>query len=157
MNCPEMDSSTADDSWMGLALGEAERARSEGEVPVGAVAVLDGRIVASDHNRSIQRCDPTAHAEILVLRSAGRALSNYRLGGLELYVTLEPCAMCTGALVWGRVARLIYGATDAKAGAVDSRARLLEPGLFNHPVAVTGGVRAGECRRILQEFFAARR
>jgi tRNA(adenine34) deaminase len=146
-----------DEEWMAIALEEARLARTEGEVPIGAVAVLQGQLLARDHNRSIQLCDPSAHAEILVVRTAGSRLSNYRLGGVELYVTLEPCAMCAGALIWGRVARLVYGATDEKAGAVVSRTRLLNPGLFNHTVEVTAGVRAEECRRILRDFFEARR
>ncbi len=146
-----------DESWMKVALEEAHCAREEGEVPIGAVAVLEGRLLARDHNRSIQSCDPTAHAEMLVLRAAGAGLSNYRLAGLELYVTLEPCAMCAGALIWGRVSRLVYGAPDAKAGAVVSRVDLLQPGLFNHSVSITAGVLEPECRRILQEFFAERR
>jgi tRNA(adenine34) deaminase len=146
-----------DEDWMAIALEEAELARTEGEVPIGAVAVFEGRLLARDHNRSIQLCDPSAHAEIQVLRTAGSRLSNYRLAGVELYVTLEPCAMCAGALVWSRVSRLIYGASDEKAGAVASRAELLKPGLFNHTVAVTAGVCVEECRRLLQEFFAERR
>ncbi len=157
MGFSEMDLPTTDDDWMAIALEEAERAREEGEVPVGAVAVLEGRLVARDHNRSIQLSDPSAHAEMLVLREAGARLSNYRLSGLELYATLEPCAMCAGAMIWGRVARLIYGTADEKAGAVASRARLLEPGLFNHTVAVTPGVGGEACRRVLREFFADRR
>ena len=146
-----------DEDWMAIALEEAELARTEGEVPIGAVAVFEGRLLARDHNRSIQLCDPSAHAEIQVLRTAGSRLSNYRLAGVELYVTLEPCAMCAGALIWSRVSRLIYGASDEKAGAVASRAELLKPGLFNHTVAVTAGVCVEECRRLLQEFFAERR
>jgi tRNA(adenine34) deaminase len=146
-----------DEDWMAIALEEAELARTEGEVPIGAVAVFEGRLLVRDHNRSIQLCDPSAHAEIQVLRTAGSRLSNYRLAGVELYVTLEPCAMCAGALIWSRVSRLIYGASDEKAGAVASRAELLKPGLFNHTVAVTAGVRVEECRRLLQEFFAERR
>ncbi len=146
-----------DEDWMAIALEEAELARTEGEVPIGAVAVFEGRLLVRDHNRSIQLCDPSAHAEIQVLRTAGSRLSNYRLAGVELYATLEPCAMCAGALIWSRVSRLIYGASDEKAGAVASRAELLKPGLFNHTVAVTAGVCVEECRRLLHEFFAERR
>lgn len=146
-----------DGHWMGLALEEAAQAAAADEVPVGAVAVLDDECVARDHNRSLQLRDPTAHAEILVLREAGRVLDNYRLGGLALYVTLEPCAMCAGALIWGRVQRLIFGAADEKAGAVRSRLRVLEPGLFNHHVEVTAGVREEESRHLMREFFEARR
>lgn len=146
-----------DEEWMAIALEEAGLASAEGEVPVGAAAVFEGRLLARDHNRSIQLCDPSAHAEILVLRTAGSSLCNYRLTGVELYVTLEPCAMCAGAMIWGRVASLVYGAADEKAGAVVSRVRLLNPGLFNHTVSVKAGVRAEECRQILHEFFAERR
>ena len=142
------------DRWMGVALAEARQAAREGEVPVGAVVVHDGELLARDHNRSIQRSDPTAHAEILVLRRAGELLSNYRLTGSELYVTLEPCAMCAGALVWARVKRLFYAAPDPKAGAVSSRAGLLKPGLFNHSPEVVSGVREAEARRLLQDFFS---
>ena len=142
------------DRWMGVALDEARLAAREGEVPVGAVVVHEGELLARDHNRSIQRSDPTAHAEILVLRRAGELLSNYRLNGTSLYVTLEPCAMCAGALVWARVGRLVYAASDLKAGAVSSRVDLLEPGLFNHSPEVVAGVREAEARQLLQEFFA---
>ena len=142
------------DRWMGVALEEARQAAREGEVPVGAVVVHEGELLARDHNRSIQRSDPTAHAEILVLRRAGELRSNYRLNGTDLVVTLEPCAMCAGALVWARVGRLVYAASDPKAGAVSSRARLLEPGLFNHAPEVVPGVRETEARQLLQDFFS---
>jgi tRNA(adenine34) deaminase len=142
---------------MDIALREADRAGQRGEVPVGAVAVLNGRLVARNHNRSLELSDPCAHAEILVLRSAGQILQNYRLKGLELFVTIEPCAMCAGALIWARVSRLVYGAADTKSGAVQSLAHLLEPGRFNHSVDVTSGIRQQQCRQILQEFFATRR
>ena len=144
----------AADRWMEVALEEARKAAREGEVPVGAVVVRDGELLARDHNRSIQRSDPTAHAEILVLRRAGELLSNYRLTGTDLYVTLEPCAMCAGALVWARVERLFYAAPDLKAGAVSSRAALLKPGLFNHSPEVFPGIREAEARRLLQDFFS---
>lgn len=142
------------DRWMEVALEEARQAAREGEVPVGAVVVLEGELLARDHNRSIQRSDPTAHAEILVLRRAGKLLSNYRLTGSDLYVTLEPCAMCAGALVWARVDRLFYAAPDLKAGAVSSRVGLLQPGLFNHSPEVVSGVREAAARRLLQDFFS---
>ena len=116
--------------------------------------VHHGELLARDHNRSIQRSDPTAHAEILVLRRAGELLSNYRLTGSDLYVTLEPCAMCAGALVWARVERLFYAAPDLKAGAVSSRVGLLKPGLFNHCPEVVPGVREAEARQLLQDFFS---
>ena len=142
---------------MKLALEEAHKAAQEQEVPVGAVAVLDGELVAQEHNRSIQLHDPTGHAEILVLREAGQKLSNYRLKNLEIYVTLEPCAMCAGALLWARIQRLVFGARDEKAGAVFSKASLLSEGRFNHTVQVVEGILAQPSRELLQEFFAKRR
>jgi tRNA(adenine34) deaminase len=145
------------DKWMRIALEEAAQAGIEGEVPIGAVAVLDDRIIARDHNRSIQLHDATAHAEILVLREAGRILSNYRLNGLALYVTVEPCVMCCGALIWTRISRLVFGTRDEKAGAACSRVSLLEPGLFNHTLEVEEGEMAEECREILRAFFRERR
>lgn len=146
-----------DEYWMSLALREAQKALQEGEVPIGAVAVFDGEMVAADHNRSIQLHDPTGHAEILVLRAAGVLKANYRLLGLELFVTLEPCAMCAGALLWARVGRLVYGATDKKSGAVESKVSLLASGLFNHSVSYRSGVLKKPCLGILQDFFSARR
>lgn len=155
---PPRDEADADlERWMKVALEEARRAAEEGEVPIGAVAVLAGETLARSHNRSVQLSDPTAHAEILALREAGRALGNYRLGGVHLYVTVEPCAMCAGALIWSRVERLVYGAPDEKAGAVVSTADLLRPGRFNHTVAVRAGVLERECREVIQDFFRARR
>ena len=142
---------------MQLALEEAGKAAQEEEVPVGAVAVLEGELVARDHNRSIQLHDPTGHAEILVLRQAGQKLSNYRLKNLEIYVTLEPCAMCAGALLWARIQQLVFGARDEKAGAVFSKSSLLTEGRFNHTVQIVEGILAEPSREILQEFFAARR
>ena len=142
---------------MSLAIEEAEKAAIEGEVPVGAVAVFEDRLIASDHNRCIQLQDATAHAEILVLRAAGAVLSNYRLNGVEVYTTLEPCPMCCGALIWARVSRLVFATHDAKAGAVSSKAALLEPGLFNHTVETVAGVMAEESREMLRRFFAERR
>ena len=149
---------TADDTgFMDLALGEADRAAAAGEVPVGAVVVLDGRVLARGHNAPISRRDPTAHAEIVALRAAAQELGNYRLSGVTLYSTVEPCAMCCGAIVQARVARLVYGAADPKAGAVESLFRLLQDARLNHRVAVTAGVRADECGSRLSEFFRRRR
>ncbi len=142
---------------MTLALEEAHKAAQEQEVPVGAVAVLEGELVAREHNRSIQLHDPTGHAEILVLREAGQKLSNYRLKNLEIYVTLEPCAMCAGALLWARIQQLVFGARDEKAGAVFSKASLLSEGRFNHTVQVVEGILAQPSRELLQEFFTDRR
>jgi len=142
---------------MQLALEEARKAAQEEEVPVGAVAVLEGELVAREHNRNIQLHDPTGHAEILVLRQAGQKLSNYRLKNLEIYVTLEPCAMCAGALLWARIQQLVFGARDEKAGAVFSKASLLSEGRFNHTVQVVEGILAQPSRELLHEFFADRR
>ena len=146
-----------DRRWMRAALGAAVEASVLGEVPVGAVAVLDDELVSVSYNLSIREVDPTAHAEIVALRRAARRLGNYRLNGLELYVTVEPCLMCVGALIWARVARLVFGTRDEKAGAVVSRMAAAEPGLWNHRFEFTEGVEAEDCRRLLQEFFAARR
>ena len=151
-------SADADDAGcMALALEEARRAESDGEVPIGALVVLDGRIVGRGRNQVIAASDPTAHAEILALREAAAALGNYRLTGATLYVTLEPCAMCCGAAVNARVARVVYGATDPKAGAAQSLYRLLEDRRLNHRASVTGGVLQRECGAILGEFFQKRR
>jgi tRNA(adenine34) deaminase len=146
-----------DELYMRRALQLAACGEAEGEVPVGAVVVHEGRVVAEAWNRPISLCDPTAHAEILALRAAGQALENYRLPGAALYVTLEPCAMCAGAMVHARIARLVYGAADPRVGAVDSHADLLRAAGLNHRVEVTGGVLASECSAMLQAFFRARR
>jgi tRNA(adenine34) deaminase len=146
-----------DEHWMGLALEEAARGAQAGEVPVGAVVVLDGRLLGSGHNAPIKDCDPTAHAEMVALRAAAREAGNYRLIGATLYATIEPCAMCCGAAIHARVARLVYGADDAKAGAVRSVHRLLDDARLNHQVAVTAGVRATECGARLSDFFRAKR
>lgn len=148
----------ADDGrFMDVALTEADLAAAAGEVPVGAVVVLDGRVLARGHNASIAQRDPTAHAEIVALRAAARTLGNYRLSGVTLYSTVEPCAMCCGAAVHARIARLVYGALDPKAGAVQSLFRLLEDARLNHRVGVTAGVRAAECGSRLSEFFRTKR
>jgi tRNA(adenine34) deaminase len=146
-----------DRRWMQHALTLAEQAKSEGEVPVGAVLVQDDVIVAEGWNQPIGSHDPTAHAEVVALRAAGRALHNYRFTGTTLYVTLEPCLMCVGAIVHARVARLVFGAHDPKSGAVESVCRAFElPGL-NHRVTATGGVLAEACGDLLKAFFHARR
>lgn len=139
------------------ALAQAEASRQDGEVPVGAVVVLDGTIVGSGRNRVIRLSDPTAHAEIVALREASRTIGNYRLIGATVYSTIEPCAMCAGALVHARVARLVYGAKDPKAGAVETQFGICTAGFLNHQVSVEGGVLEGECRRVLQSFFLDRR
>jgi tRNA(adenine34) deaminase len=140
--------------YMGLALAEARKALELGEVPVGAVVVQeDGEVLASAHNRRETEKDPTAHAEVLALRQAARKLNTWRLDKVTLYVTLEPCPMCAGALVQARVRRLVYGAPDVRAGAVDSVFHLVEHPSLNHRVEVISGVREEECRSLLQEFF----
>jgi tRNA(adenine34) deaminase len=146
-----------DAHWMGLALEEAARAARLGEVPVGAVVVEGGRLIGRGHNAPIARHDPTAHAEVLALRAAAEATGNYRLTGATLYVTIEPCVMCCGAAVHARVARLVYGADDPKAGAVRSLHRLLDDPRLNHRVEVTAGARAEECGAQLRAFFRAKR
>lgn len=147
----------SDEYWMTQALAEAETAAGHGEVPVGAVLVLDDELIGAGWNQPIGRHDPSAHAEVMALRAAGERLGNYRLAQAALYVTLEPCLMCVGALVHARVARVVYGAADPKSGAVDTCCRGFElPGL-NHRVAVTAGVMQDECGELLRRFFRARR
>ena len=153
----DVEDEKPDELWMRAALEEAEKAVVEDEVPIGAVLVLHGEIIAIDHNRTIQTNDPTAHAEILVLREAARISDNYRLNDATLYVTIEPCVMCSGALIWSRIRRLVYGARDEKGGGVESKAHLLTPGRFNHNIEITGGICADQCRLIMREFFSARR
>lgn len=147
----------ADNYWMDRALQLAVMARDAGEVPVGAVMVLDGSEIGAGFNAPITGCDPTAHAEIQALRSAARRVGNYRLPGATLYVTLEPCTMCVGAIVHGRISRLVYGAAEPKAGAVASARQTLHDKHFNWQVDVTAGVLATECSEIIQRFFASRR
>jgi tRNA(adenine34) deaminase len=142
---------------MRRALQLAERAAAEGEVPVGAVVVMDGRIVGQGFNRPIRAQDPTAHAEIVALRSAAAQVGSYRLTGADLYVTIEPCLMCAGALVHARIARLVFGAREPRAGAVVSMLRALELPHINHRVEVVEGVLAEEASALLRAFFAARR
>lgn len=146
-----------DEIWMLEALRGARRALEAGEVPVGAVVVCGGKIVGRGFNRNVSDFDPTAHAEVLALRDAGRTIGNHRLGNCDLFVTIEPCAMCAGALVHARVQRLVYGADDPKAGAVHSVLRVLNHPALNHRIGVRGGVLAGSCSEILQEFFRSRR
>jgi tRNA(adenine34) deaminase len=143
--------------FMRAALDLASEAAAAGEVPVGAVVVKDGEIIGRGYNRPITTSDPTAHAEIIALREAARSLGNYRLTGCEIYVTLEPCAMCVGAMVHARLARVVYGAADPKTGACGSIVDL--PGLatFNHHGRFEGGILADECSGVLKRFFAERR
>jgi tRNA(adenine34) deaminase len=146
-----------DTQYMREALQQAEAAREQGEVPVGAVLVSGGRIVARAANRPITACDPTAHAEVEVLRAGGKALGSYRLGGSVLYVTLEPCLMCAAAIVHARVQRVVFGAWDPRAGAAGSMLDAFALPGMNHRVDVFGGVLAEECGALLKDFFAARR
>jgi tRNA(adenine34) deaminase len=147
----------SDELWMKEALRCARRALDVGEVPVGAVVVHDGRIVGRGFNRNIIDHDPSAHAEMIALREAGAALGNHRLGACDVFATIEPCAMCAGALVHARIWRLVYGADDAKAGAVHSVMQVVNHPSLNHSMEVRGGVLAGECAALLQDFFKARR
>jgi tRNA(adenine34) deaminase len=151
------DSLAKDSDFMYAALEEAHAAAARGEVPVGAVVVVDGRIVARAGNCTISDCDPSAHAEIIAMREAAKVIGNYRLLGASLYVTIEPCAMCAGAMIQARIARLIYGADDPKAGAVRSGFSILDSPRLNHRVEVTSGVLASDALALLQDFFAARR
>ena len=146
-----------DQDFMLAALEQARKARAAGEVPVGAVVVQDGLIVATGFNAPISGHDPTGHAEILALRNAATRLGNYRLPGCKLYVTLEPCVMCVGAILHARIARLIYGAADPKAGACGSVVDLFSEPRLNHHAGVTAGVMADECAALLREFFAGKR
>jgi tRNA(adenine34) deaminase len=154
---PMREATSRHELFMRAALEEARAAAAAGEVPVGAVVVLDGRVVGRGHNRPIAESDPTAHAEIEALRAAGRGVGNYRLADAALYVTVEPCLMCAGACLHARVGELVFGAADDKAGAVVSQARVLDGPAWNHRVRVTGGVLAAEARDLLQAFFRTRR
>jgi tRNA(Arg) A34 adenosine deaminase TadA len=147
----------SDEDYMNEALALAAAAAREGEVPVGALLVVAGEVIARAANAPILQNDPTAHAEILALREAGRSLGNYRLPGATLYVTLEPCAMCAAAMVHARIERLVFGAADPKAGAAGSVLNLAQDDRLNHRMAVTGGVLAAEAAELLQRFFSERR
>ena len=158
MTSPEFPAVTESDrAWMRHALDLANRAGEEGEVPVGAVIVKEGQLVGEGWNRTISLNDPSAHAEILALRDAGERLANYRLPGCSLYVTLEPCIMCAGAMIHARLERLVFGALDPKTGAAGGRFDLLLNPDHNHRVQVAGGCLAAECGGLLQNFFRARR
>lgn len=143
--------------FMQLALAEAQASAEAGEVPIGAVMIRDGEVLARSGNRTIRDNDPTAHAEIVVIREASHALHNYRLAATTLYVTLEPCAMCAGAIIQARIPRIVYGADDPKGGAFRSCFELLTSSKLNHQVQVTSGVMAAESVSLLQSFFASRR
>ncbi len=147
----------ADDEFMRLALEEAARALNAGEVPVGAIVVLDGKVMGAGFNQPISSSDPTAHAEIIALRQAATRAGNYRLTGATIYVTVEPCLMCVGAMVHARIGAVVYGTPEPKAGAIVSMTRAHElPGL-NHRLRVEGGVLEDECRQMMQNFFRSRR
>jgi tRNA(adenine34) deaminase len=146
-----------DEQFMRAALEQASLAASHGEVPVGAVLVQDGEMIARAHNRNVMDTDPSGHAEMVVMREAAQRLKNHRLGGCELFVTMEPCAMCAGAIVHARIGRLVYGASDPKTGAVESVLQVVNHPKLNHQTEVKAGVLAEECGRVVQEFFRRRR
>lgn len=154
---PGPEASAADEQWMRHALDLARTAAAEGEVPVGALLVRDGSLLAEGQNRTVRDADPTAHAEVMALRAAGRTQGDWRILGATLYVTLEPCAMCAGAIVLGRVPRVVYAASDPKAGMAGSLGNLLQDPRLNHRCEVHAGVLAEESSRMLQSFFRARR
>ena len=149
--------SESDEGWMHEALILASTAAADGEVPVGAVIVRDNQIIGRGHNQQIRTNDPTAHAEIIALRDAGAKAGNYRLPSAEMYVTIEPCNMCAGALIHARIARLVFGATEPRAGAVISSARVLDNPALNHRVTVSAGILETECGDMLSAFFRSRR
>jgi len=146
-----------DEKWMSLALEQAVKAEEEGEVPVGAILVKDGLLIAKAHNQPISTNDPTAHAEIQLIRAAGEKLKNYRLTGTSLYVTLEPCAMCLGAIMHARVERVVFGAHDPKTGVCGSSENLMEANCFNHKINLVSGVLENESKQLLKNFFISRR
>jgi tRNA(adenine34) deaminase len=146
-----------DEKWMKIAISEANLAKNEGEIPVGAVIVQNNKLIVKAHNKPILNHDPTAHAEIEALRKAGRKLKNYRLPGFTLYVTLEPCAMCLGAMMHARIERIVFGTSDPKTGVCGSKTDLTSEAFFNHRIKVQGGVLEKETKNLLQSFFKSRR
>ncbi len=146
-----------DEKWMQLAILEANIAKDKGEVPVGSILVQNNQIISKAHNCPISKNDPTAHAEIEVLRKAGEKLNNYRLPQTTLYVTLEPCAMCLGAMIHARIERVVFGTSDPKSGVCGSTIDLSSESIFNHQISTSGGVLEHECKNILQSFFKSRR
>jgi len=146
-----------DEKWMKIAISEANLANNEGEIPVGAVIIQNNKLIVKAHNQPIINHDPTAHAEVEALRKAGRKLKNYRLSGLTLYVTLEPCAMCLGAMMHARIERIVFGASDPKTGVCGSKADLTSETFFNHRIKVQGGVLEKETKNLLQSFFKSKR
>jgi tRNA(adenine34) deaminase len=146
-----------DEKWMSFALEEARKAEKEGEVPVGAILVKDDLVIARAHNKPISSNDPTAHAEIQLIRTAGEELKNYRLTGTSLFVTLEPCAMCLGAIMHARIKRVVYGAHDPKTGVCGSSENFMEASCFNHKIDLASGVLENESKQLLKSFFNSRR
>ena len=146
-----------DEKWMKIAISEANLANNEGEIPVGAVIIQNNKLIVKAHNQPIINHDPTAHAEVEALRKAGRKLKNYRLSGSTLYVTLEPCAMCLGAMMHARIERIVFGASDPKTGVCGSKADLTSETFFNHRIKVQGGVLEKETKNLLQSFFKSKR
>ena len=146
-----------DEQWMNLAIKQAVKAEVKGEVPVGAILVKDGLLIAKAHNQPISTNDATAHAEIQLIRSAGKKQENYRLTGTSLYVTLEPCAMCLGAMMHARIERIVYGAHDPKTGACGSSVNLIEANCFNHKIDLVSGILENQCGELLKKFFISRR
>ena len=146
-----------DEKWMALAIKQAVKADTEGEVPVGGVIVKDGQLIAQAHNQPISTNDATAHAEIQLLRAAGKHQKNYRLIDTTIYVTLEPCAMCLGAMMHARIKRMVYGTSDPKTGVCGSHVDLSTESFFNHEMEISGGVLEKECKELLQSFFKSRR
>jgi len=146
-----------DEKWMTLAIKQAVKANTEGEVPVGAVLVKNGVLIAQAHNQPISTNDATAHAEIQLLRAAGRHQKNYRLINTTIYVTLEPCVMCLGAMMHARIARIVFGASDPKTGVCGSHIDLTNKNFFNHEMEISSGVLEKECKELLQSFFKSRR
>ena len=145
------------ENWMRRALYLAKSAYQRDEVPIGAVVVLDGRVIGEGYNLTISNCDPSAHAEIIALRSAAAAVNNHRLPGARMYVTVEPCAMCAGAVIQSRLDTVIFGATDSKAGAAGSVLNVLQNNTLNHQCEVVGDILSDECAQLMQEFFEAKR
>lgn len=152
-----MNDKKFDEKYMKIALEEAEKAGQKGEIPIGAVLIKGDRVLVKDHNRCIELHDPTAHAEILVLRRGGEILKNYRLNDTVMYVTVEPCPMCAFAMVHSRISRLVFGALEPKFGAVESNIKLLDNHVLNHRVKVERGILEKECAQILKGFFKERR
>ena len=146
-----------DEKWMKIAIQQAIKAEKEDEVPVGAILVKDGLLIAKAHNQPISTNDATAHAEIQLIRAAGKKQENYRLPGTSLYVTLEPCAMCLGAMVHARIERIVYGAHDPKTGVCGSSENLIDANCFNHKIDLVSGVLEKECNQLLKKFFISRR